>query len=229
MRRIGIIGGGRFGKALAQSLASQGIEVVLLDEQRQTVELLAPSVGKAVIGDATRVDVLTEAGMKECDAVIVTISENMEASILTTMALKEIHVPYVVARAFSEMHGRVLEKVGADRIVYPARDMALRLAKSLVVSSVYDYVEVAEGISVLEAKAPKHWHGKSLVETGIKNRFGVMVLAINRWNGEKGTRKSVIAPSGDDVIQPGDMLVVFGADAKLQAFERDALSATLSS
>ncbi|MBN1554464.1 MAG: TrkA family potassium uptake protein, partial [Phycisphaerae bacterium] len=144
--------------------------------------------------------------------------------VLTTMALKEIDIPYVVARAFSERHGRVLEKVGADRVVYPARDMALRLAKSLMASSVYDYVEVAEGISVLEVRAPAHWHGKSLAGTGIRSQFGVMVLAINRHNGDKSTRQSIIAPSGDDVIQDGDTLVVFGPDAKLQAFEKNALT-----
>ena len=223
MRRIGIIGGGRFGTALAKGLSSQGIEVILLDEQRQTVEMLAPCVAKAVIGDATRVELLIEAGMRECDAAVVTISENMEGSILATMALKELRVPYVVARAFSEMHGRVLEKVGADRVVYPARDMALRLAKSLVASSVHDYVEVAEGISVLEVTAPRSWHGKSLAETGIRNRYGVMVLAINRWNGDKANRQTVIAPSGGDVIREGDTLVVFGPDPKLQAFEQNAL------
>ncbi|MDT8390852.1 MAG: TrkA family potassium uptake protein [Lentisphaeria bacterium] len=223
MRRIGIIGGGRFGTALAESLTSQGIEVVLLDEKRQAVELLAPTVAKAIIGDATSVEALVEAGMKDCDAVVVTISENMEASILATMALKEIGIPYVVARAFSEMHGRVLEKVGADRIVYPARDMALRLAKSLVASSVHDYVEVAEGISVLEVPAPKHWYGKSLIETGIRTRFGVMVLAIKRWNGENNDRKSLIAPAGDDTIKERDTLVVFGADTKLQTFEKDII------
>lgn len=224
MRRIGIIGVGRFGKALALHLAGQGIEVVLLDERREPVEALAPSVAKALIGDATRKEVLVEAGMHECDAVVVTISENMEGSILTTMGLKEIGVPCVVARAFSEMHGRVLERVGADRIVYPARDMALRLGKSLVASSVHDYVEVAEGISVLEVKAIPAWHGKSLAETEIRNRFGVMVLAINRWNGGSGERQPVIAPSGDDLVAEGDTLVVFGSDANLQLFERNALA-----
>ena len=102
--------------------------------------------------------------------------------------------------------------------------MALRLGKSLVASSVHDYVEVAEGISVLEVKATRDWHGKSLVETGIGNRFGFMVLAINRWNGSGAGRLAVIAPSGDDVIREGDTLVVFGPDAKLQAFERNAFA-----
>ena len=224
MRRIGVIGGGRFGQALAQSLATERIDVVLLDERRSAVESLAPSVAKAAIGDATDMDVLVEAGFKECDAVVVTISEKMEASILCTMALKEIQVPYVVARALSETHGRVLEKIGADRIVYPARDIAFRLAKSLIASSVYDYVEVAEGISVLEVKAPENWHGKTLVETEIRNRFGVMVLAINRRKEGKAARTSVIAPSGDDLIYEGDMLIVFGPDTKLQAFEKKALA-----
>lgn len=224
-RRIGIIGVGRFGKALALDLASHGIEVILLDEKRPQIELLAPSVAKAVIGDATRTDVLVEAGMCGCDAVVVTISENMEASIMATMALKELGISYVVARAFSELHGRVLEKIGADKVVYPARDMALRLAKSLAVASVHDYVEVSEGISVLETKAAPAWHGKSIMESGIRNRFGVMVLAINRAAGDDGSkRKKLIAPTGDDIIQRGDSLVVFGTDEKLQEFEKHTRS-----
>lgn len=223
MRRIGVVGGGRFGKTLASSLASAGIEVVLIDDHRETVEEVASSLAKAVIGDATQTDALLEAGMGDCDTVVVTISENVEASILATMALKEIKVPHVVARAFSEIHGRVLTKIGADRVVNPARDMALRLAKSLAVASLRDYIEVAEGISILEVNAAPEWHGRTLAETGMRNQYGVMVLAINRRRGDSGKVKTVTAPAGDDRILEGDTLIVFGPDDKLRNFEKRAL------
>ncbi len=176
-----------------------------------------------MIGDATRQGILEQAGISECDTAVVTISENMEASILVTMALKELKVPYVVARALSETHGKVLLKVGADKVVYPARDIALRLARTLAVSSVHDYVEVAEGISVLEIEVPERWYGKNIVDTAIRSSFGVMVLAINRNRKENDGSKTVIAPSGDDVIFPGDRLLVFGTDAKLKAFEEGTM------
>ncbi len=217
MKRIGIVGAGRFGEALAENLARQGAEVILLDFNRNTVQRMSTLVSKAVQGDGTNPNILEEAGFKDCDAAVVAIGTNMEGNILTTMNLKELKVPYVVAKAVSDTHGKVLERVGADLVIYPDRERAQRLARSLVAGVAVDYFEITEGVSVVEMKAPSQFIGKTLLETKIRQSHGVTVLAIKREPDDGRTAKNIISPTGDDIIEEGDTLVIFGQDKKLEA------------
>jgi trk system potassium uptake protein TrkA len=221
MRRIGIIGGGRFGASLAQCLAERGMEVLLLDRNRGVVDRMAGIVAKAMEGDATEEGTLDAAGFKDCDIAIVAVGSDMESSVLTTLSLKEMKIPMVVAKAASDLHGRVLRRVGADRVVYPDKDMAARLARTLVAPSVLDYVEVSKGVSVLEIKAPLQFVSKSLADSKIRKEYGVTILVLRRAPQPDGTQETLISPNADDLIELGDTMVVFGADEKLRKLEQE--------
>lgn len=220
MRRIGIIGGGQFGSSLAQALAKRGVEVLVLDRDRGVVDRLADIAAKAMEGDATEEGTLDAAGFRDCDIVVVAIGSDMESSILTTLSLKEMKIRCVVAKAASEMHGKVLSRVGADRVIYPDRDMADRLARMLVAPSVLDYVEVSQGVSVLEIAAPLDFVGKTLAESNIRKTYGVTVLVLRRAPQPDGTQDAIVSPNADDMIELGDTLVIFGADEKLGKLEK---------
>jgi trk system potassium uptake protein TrkA len=221
MRRIGIIGGGQFGSGLAQALAKRGVEVLVLDRERSVVDRLAGIAAKVMEGDATEEGTLDAAGFKDCDIVVVAIGSDMESSILTTLSLKEMKMKCIIAKAASDMHGTVLSRVGADRVIYPDRDMAARLARMLVAPSVLDYVEVSEGVSVLEIAAPLEFVGKSLSESKVRKTYGVTVLALRRAAQPDGTQETIVSPNADDMIELGDTMVIFGADEKLGKLEKE--------
>lgn len=216
MKRIGVIGAGRFGTALVENLAQRGAEVLVLDCKKEIVQRMSTLVEEAVHGDATNMDVLMGTGFQKCDAVVVAIGTNMEASILAVMNLKEIKVSNIIAKAGSDMHGKVLERIGATQVIYPEKERAQRLARGLLARSAVDYFEISDGVSVAEIKAPNQFVGKTLVDANIRKAYGVTILAIKR--GEKGKEKqiNIISPTGDDVIQEGDTLLLFGPDNKLE-------------
>ena len=221
MRRIGIIGSGRFGSSLAQALAERGVEVLLLDRDRDVVDHMAGIVAKAMEGDATEEGALEAAGFRDCDIAVVAVSSDMECSILATLALKEMKIPLVIAKAASDMHGKVLSRVGADRIVYLDKDMAARLARTLVAPSVLDYVEVAEGVSILEIQAPLQVVSKTLAESKIHKTYGVTVLVLRRARQADDSQETIVSPNADDVIELGDTMVIFGTDEKLRKLEKE--------
>jgi trk system potassium uptake protein TrkA len=217
MKRIGIIGAGRFGSELAENLARRGAEVVILERDRKIVQRLSDVMGKVVQGEATDITALQEAGFQECDAAVVAIGLNMEGSILATMNLKELNVPYVVAKADSDMHGRVLERVGANYVIYPDRERAIRLARSLLAGQEVDFFEIGEGVSVVEMKAPARFTGRTLTDCELRKKYGVTALAIkHEATSARGAAKCIISPMGEDLIEEGDTLVLFGPDRKLE-------------
>jgi len=221
MKRVGIVGAGKFGASLAQSLVERGVEVLVIDRQRDVVDHMAGIVAKAMEGDATEEGTLDAAGFRDCDIAVVAVGSDMESSILTTLILKEMKIPCVIAKAASDVHGKVLQKVGADRVVYPDRDVAARLARSLVSPSVLDYVEVAEGISVIEIAAPMEFVGKTLGELQIRKKYGVTVLVLRRAKPDEGKQETIVSPDADDTVELGDTIVVFGLDEKLRRLEQE--------
>lgn len=221
MKRFGIIGAGRFGMALAESLSASGAEVILLDRDREIVQSLAQSSIKAMQGDATNPRTLRDAGFQQCEAVIVAIGDAMEGSVLATVNCKELGIPTVVAKAATDLHGKVLERVGADVVVYPNRDRALRLARSLMNRTPIDLYEIADGYSVAEIAAPKGLVGKTLIEGGVRQRFGVTVLAIRRQADDPRAPRNTLIANGTEVIEESDILVVFGPDGSLDSLREE--------
>ena len=214
MKRIGIVGAGRFGLSLAESLANAGLEVVLLDRNRPAMQQ-ANEFATALQGDATQPRVLEEAGFGECDVVVVAIGSNIEASMMATANCKELGVPNVVAKATSELHGKILRRIGADSVVYPDRDSAHRLAHALANHDVIDFLEVSEGYSIAEIDVPDGVAGRSLAEADLRRRTGVTVLCIRRAGEDAAKTRKVIFPQASDVIEPGDRLIVFGETKRL--------------
>ena len=216
MKRIGIIGAGRFGMALAESLANAGAEVVLIDRNRPAMQM-AGEFATALQGDATQPHVLEEAGFGECDVVVVAIGSNMEASVMATANCKELGVPNVVAKATSELHGKILRRIGADSVIYPDRDSAHRLAMSIANHNVIDFFEVSEGYSIAEIATPEDIRGKTLAEADLRKRTGVTGLCIRRPAADAKKPRKVIVPQADDVLNADDRLIVFGETRKLDS------------
>ena len=219
-KKIGIVGGGRFGMTLAQSLAAKGVDVILVDSDWHVVQSLADTTIRAVHGDGSLPETLKEAGFADCDMAVVAISSSLECSTLATINCKDLGVRRVIAKASSDLQGRVLTKIGADIVVYPDRDRAFRLAKHIIANAPIDLFEIAEGYSVGEISVPKSLVGKTLIEGNVRQVYGVTVLAIRRATGDgKGPRETIIT-QGVERLLDGDILVVFGPDENLEKLSR---------
>ena len=214
MKRVGIIGAGRFGLALAESLANAGLEVILIDRNRPAMQT-ASEFATALQGDATQPHVLEEAGFGECDLAVVAIGSNIEASMMVTANCKELGITNVVAKATSELHGKILRRIGADSIVYPDRDSAHRLARAIANHDVVDFLEVSEGYSIAEVDVPDGIRGMTLAEADLRKKKGVTVLCIRRADQDPKKPSKVIFPQASDVIESDDRLIVFGETRKL--------------
>ena len=202
--------------SLAESLANAGSEVLIIDRNRPAMQN-ALEFATALQGDAAQPHVLEEAGFAECDVVVVAIGSNMEASIMATANCKELGVPNVVAKATSELHGKILRKVGADSVVYPDRDSAHRLARAIANHSVVDFLEVSEGYSIAEIAVPDGVRGCSLSEADLRKKHGVTVLCIRRLAGDAKSPRKIVIPQANDILESEDRLIVFGETRKLDA------------
>ncbi|WP_324717983.1 TrkA family potassium uptake protein [Carboxydochorda subterranea] len=211
-RQFAVIGLGRFGSSVASTLYKQGQEVLAIDNVEDRVQEMAPHVTHAVQADATDEQAMRAIGIRNFDVVIVAIGE-IEASILATSVVKGLGVRYVVAKALSDLHGRVLERVGADRVVYPERDMGVRVAHNLLSGNIIDYIELMPGYSIVEVTAKEGFIGRTLRELDFRAKYGITVLAIRR-----GT-EVIVAPNPDTTIEKEDVLVAMGEDERLEELE----------
>ena len=214
MKTYLVIGLGRFGSALARQLCALGAEVLAMDVRSDLVQQIANDVTHAVVGDAQDKEVLRALGARNFDCAIIAIGDDLAASVLVTMNLKELEVPYIVCKAHDETHRKVLEKLGVDRVVIPEREHAQRLGRSLHSHNVLDYIELSEAYGILEVPAPKSWIGKTLKELNVRAKLGVNIIAV-----ENG-KKTNVSPAADYAIQPGDILVVLGESYALEAVQK---------
>lgn len=214
-KQYAVIGLGRFGTSIARTLYDLGQEVLAIDTSEERLKYVADEVTHSLLADTTDINVLRNIGIANFDVVIVAIGENVQANIMTTLLLKELGVKYVVAKALSKMQGRVLEKVGADRVVFPERDMGKRVAHNLVATNLVDYIELAQGFRIMEVVASKEMIGKTLQNLNLRAKHGVNILLIKRASGE-----ALISPGAEDLIQEGDVLVMAGEKAALNKFEQ---------
>jgi len=215
MKKIGIIGAGRFGSSLAESFSEAGAEVVLMDRNGSLVQSVSGIVTRAVQGDATNARALEEAGIGECDVAIVAIGSNIEASTLATANCKDLGVNEVIAKATSELHGRILKKIGADQIVYPDRESAHRLARSIIDHGAFDLLELSGGCSIAEIDVPGSCVDKTLAEVDLRKKTGVTVLCIRRPSDNRSKTRELLIPSPDEKILAEDRLVVFGTTKQI--------------
>ncbi len=215
MKRIGIIGAGRFGSVLAESLCEAGVEVTVVDRDRTAVRNLMELGARAVEGDATQARTLEDAGFAECDVAVVAVGSNIEVSTMATANCKEIGVPSVVSKATSELHGKILKRIGADSVIYPDRDSAHRLARTLASKGSIDLLELSEGFTIAEIDVLEDWRGKTLAEADIRRKTGITVLCLRRLADNPEKPREVVMPGPDEMLRPEDKLIVFGSTKQL--------------
>lgn len=215
-KQFAVIGLGRFGGSVAKGLTDMGYEVLAIDKSEQRTQDFANIVTHAVEADTTDENALKALGIRNFDVVVVAIGEDIQSSILTTLILKEMDVQHVVVKARNELHGKVLYKIGADKVVYPERDMGLRVVHNLISPNILDIIELADDYSIVEINAGKFFSGKTLQQLDIRAKFGCNVMAI------KSGERINIAPLANDRIHAGDVLVVIGHNDDLQRLEEKA-------
>jgi len=204
-KQVVVIGLGRLGTALATTLHSLGHDVLALDLDEKNVQNVASTITHAIQADATNEIALRELGIGNFDIAIVTVPD-VESSVLSTVLLKRLGVRYIIARAEDELHGSILERIGADKVVYPERDMGIGIAHALTLGDVIDYIPVTGGYGVVKLAAPPSFAGQTLSSLGFgpKGKEQVAVLLLLR------KQDVTIFPGGDEVVQEGDALVVSG-------------------
>ncbi len=209
-----VIGLGRFGTALAKELAAAGKDLIVVDNNENKVKELRFYTDYAYVAGELTKEVLEEMGIQNCDTVIVCIGEKIDTSILVTLNVVNLGVRRVIAKAISEDQGAVLEKIGAE-VVYPERDMALRLAKKLLTSSVMDYISLDNDVEITEIKITDRLTGRCVRDFPIRQKFGLNIIAIE-YGGRTDTE---IRP--DYAFQDGDVIVVIGKSENVQRFEQE--------
>lgn len=208
-----VIGCGRFGKSVANKLTELGSEVMVVDRNEEIIQSMSDVVTYAVQADATDENALKSLGIRNFDVAVVTIGGDIQSSILVTLMIKELGVKHIVAKAQNSLHAKVLYRIGADRVVFPEREMGARIAKNLVSDNILDYIELAPDYSIVEVIALEEWVGKSLKELNIRAKYGINVMAV------KNGLDINIAVSAEEIIKEGDILVVIGHNDDLDKIE----------
>ncbi len=212
--QIAVFGIGRFGYSLASALYEMGHDIMAMDIDEKRVEIIASHVTHAVQGDATSEAVLKDLGISDFEIVVVAMGSTIENSVLSTLLLKKLGVRYVIARAVSDLHGDILQKIGADQVVFPQRDMGRRAAHGVLLVDVLDYMSLTPRYGISLIRALPFFIGKNLGDLGFgrKGERGVAVLLIHRQD------EIIIAPAEKEIVRSDDVLVVAADDEKLAVF-----------
>lgn len=213
-KEIAVIGLGRFGGSIVMELSEMNVDVLVIDTDEARVNEYQDYYSEGIIGDSTDEAMLKSIGIDNYDNVIVAIGDNIQASILSTLILKDLGVKKVTTKAQNSYHGRVLEKIGADIVVHPERDMGRRIAHRLVSSSVVEYLEVSTSHSIIEYSANAKLENKRISDLNIREKFGISIIAINRDN------DIIVSPDSQISILGGDILILIGSDQQLNHFEK---------
>lgn len=214
MKSYVVIGLGRFGAEVARQLYSLGCEVLAMDVKADLVQEISDYVTHAVVSDGQDKGVLKALGIRDFDCAVIAIGDDLAASVLVTMNMKELGIPHVVCKAHDDTHRRVLEKLGADQVVIPEKENAVRLARSLSTPNVLDYIELSDEYGIAEVPAPKAWLEKSLKDLNVRAKLGVNIIAIRRGG------KLNVSPAADFAFQNGDIVVVLGDNKALEAVQK---------
>lgn len=213
-RQFIVIGLGRFGHSVAKTLYELGHDVMVIDKDEEKIQEICDYVTHAVQIDATDEKTLKSLGIKNFDVAIVTIGSDIQASIMITLLMKELGVKYTIAKAKSDLHAKVLYKIGADKVVLPEKDMGVRIARNLVYSNVLDYIELSPYHSIMEMEAADSWHGKTLKEINFRNKYGINVVAVKQGDDIK------VSPRAEYMITPKDIIVAIGTNEELESIQK---------
>ncbi len=221
MRQFAVIGLGRFGLSVAKTLSEKGHQVLAVDKDEELVQEVSEFATEAVQVDSTDEKALKAVGIMNVDVAVVAIGTNLEASVLTTLILKELGIQHIVARAVTDEHGKVLERVGATKVVFLERDMGSKIAKSLVSPSILEHIELSPESSIMETVPPKEFIGKSIRDLDIRAKYGLDIIAVRRkdTSGEAAGELNV-APKADYVVKQGDIFIIIGSNENLDKFRK---------
>ena len=210
MKEFVVIGLGSFGTNVALTLANSGATVMVVDQNEGKLEEIANEVADTICADASNPAVLGQLGIGNYDGAVVGIGDNFEASVLIVMQLKELGIPYVMAKASTDLEGRILRKVGADKITFPDREMGIRAGNQIMNGNYFEAIEVSDRYSIVDLGVPAAWIGQSLAELNIRSRYGVNVIGIREVDGVN------INPAPEEKLQDGDILIVLGDNSQLK-------------
>ncbi|EZX26351.1 hypothetical protein V070_00035 [Staphylococcus aureus C0673] len=213
-REYVVIGLGRFGGSIVRELNALDMDVMAIDADEARVNEFSDIATHAVIADTTDEAVMKSLGIRNFDHVIVAIGENIQSSTLTTLILKELGVKKVTAKAQNDYHAKILNKIGADTVVHPERDMGRRIAHNVASASVLDYLELSDEYSIVEIKAGERLAGSSILELDVRANYGINIIAVKRG------KDIIVAPDPNENIEFHDILIVIGHDNDLNRFEK---------
>ena len=221
-KQVAVIGLGRFGASVVETLAKRGCEILAIDKTEENVKAVTGYATHAVQCDATDIRTLKELAVQNMDVAVVSIGEDVEASVLIVMALKELGVREIIAKAVTPLHTKILEKIGATQVVYPERDIAIRVATHIVAPNIIDSLILSPEYCISEIPAPHGFIGKMLKDTHIRSMHRVNIIAIKKeitevHKGKSELREIVnVAPSGEDLVMEGDILVILGREEDIE-------------
>lgn len=208
-----VVGLGRFGMSVARSLSDLGQEVMAVDTDAALVDAMAPHVMQAIQLDVTDEEALSSLDIQNFDVAIVSIGQNTRDSILVSVLLKDLGVPYLVARVNDELHAKVLRKVGVDRVIFPEQDMGARLARSLLTPNVLELMELTGDYQIAETHVPAKWVGNSMLDLDVRRRYGLNILAILRGG------RFLVSPAPDIPFETNDNVLVMGRKDDIERLE----------
>ena len=208
IKSYAVLGLGSFGTSVARTLMEMGMEVLAADRRKDLVAAVAPDVTYAVQVDVTNEKALCSIGLERMDGAIIAIGENLEASVMATILVKEMGVPFVVAKAETEMQKNILEKVGADKVVFPEKEMGIRLGRNIA-GNFLDNFNLSPEVSMLEIPVKEEWIGKTLKELDFRNRYHLNIVAFRRFE------ELDSFPHPDDILQEGDIILAMGNNKDL--------------
>lgn len=214
-----VVGLGRFGISVAETLSELGHDVLAIDKDENVIQDIADKVTHAVQLDATDEYALRTLGVRNFDVAVVTIGSNIQASIMITLLLKEAGVKYVICKGQSELHKKVLLKIGADRVVLPEKDMGYRVAHNLVSSNLVDLIELSDDYQIIEMNAPDSWIGRTIKDLDVRVNYGITILALR-----SKTDDINISPTADVVIPPESVIIAVGTNEDLLHLEHTVLA-----
>lgn len=221
MRQFAVVGLGRFGSSVAETLSGKGCQVLAIDTDEEKVQDMSEIAAQAVCVNATDEKALKAVGIESVDVAIVSVGGNIESSILITLVLKEIGIKDVIAKAVTKEQGKVLEKVGADRVVFPERDMGIRIANMLTSPKVSEHIDLSSECSIIEIKAPQEFVDKSLKQLNMRVEFGLNIVAIKSRDA-RGAEIVNPTPAADYKIKAQDKLMIVGPNENIEKLKKKA-------
>ena len=216
MKSYAVIGLGRFGTQVAESLYEYGEDVIAIDINEDIIDQIADHVGRAVVADAKNKDVLKSLGIADCDCAIVSLASDLASSVLITMNLKSLGIPQVICKAYDDTHREILEKLGADRVIIPERVVAEKTVLSLISPNILEHIELSNDYGIIETQTPTSWIGKTLSELNVRAKYGVNIIAVR----DESSDNVNVSPSASYKIPEASTLVLLGDYKSLEHIKR---------